>query len=136
MVIGLLGLAGCGREPPEQRLRAEIGRMQEAVERRQVDEVMAGIAGDFYGEGGLDREMLRRTMGLRMLANAQVGVTTGPLDIALGPAGHATVRFQAVLTGGQDRWLPERAQAYDVVTAWRDEDGRWRLSSAQWKPRL
>jgi hypothetical protein len=135
LALCCLVLAGCNRAPPEQRLRGEIARMQHALEQRQADVVMEGVAQDFYGEGGLDRDMLHRTMALRMLANARVGVSVGPLDVALRQ-GQATVRFQALLTGGDGRWLPDQAQAYDVVTTWRDETGEWRLVSAEWTARL
>ena len=46
----------------------------------------------------------------------------------------ATVRFSAVVTGGSGRFLPERAQAWEVTSGWRDEGGDWRLYYAQWKP--
>ncbi|MDG2526942.1 nuclear transport factor 2 family protein [Stenotrophomonas sp. HITSZ_GD] len=132
-LMALAVLAGCRHEPPEQRLRGEIARMQAALEARQPDAVMEGVADDFRGEGGWDRDMLRRTMQLQLLARGQVGVTLGRLRVDMAP-GHATVRFDALLTGGDGRWLPDEARAYEVETGWREEGGDWRLVSAEWTP--
>lgn len=128
-------LAACRHEPPEQRLRAEVARMQAALEARQADAVMEGVADDFRGSGGLDREMLRRTMQLQLLARGQVGVTLGRLRVEMGQGNSsATVRFDALLTGGNGRWLPDEARAYEVDTGWREIGGDWRLVSAEWTP--
>jgi hypothetical protein len=64
-----------------------------------------------------------------------LGVHAGPLTVEMQP-GHATVRFQAALTGGDGGVLPEAARLYDVETGWRLEDGEWRLVSVAWTPRL
>jgi len=124
-------LAACRHDPPEQRLRAEIARMQAALEARDPEAVLAGVASDFRGPGGLDRDMLRRTMQLQLLSRGRVGVTVGRLQVDMGQ-GSATARFDALLTGGDGRWLPEEAQAYEVETGWREESGQWRLVSATW----
>jgi hypothetical protein len=40
------------------------------------------------------------------------------------------------VAGGTGGILPEQAQLYEVETAWRLEDGEWRLLSAEWDERL
>jgi hypothetical protein len=56
----------------------------------------------------------------------------------LGPArtdisgDHASVRFEAILTGGSGRILPDRAQVYEVKSGWRLQDDEWRLTSVEW----
>ena len=49
---------------------------------------------------------------------------------------HATVRFDAVVTGGAGALLPQSGQVYDVTTAWRLQGDEWRLVSAEWSPGL
>ncbi|MBN6101656.1 hypothetical protein JR064_05700 [Xanthomonas sp. CFBP 8703] len=80
----------------------------------------------------MDRAALHNLLRAQFLANARIGVNTGPLSIAL-QGDDATVRFDAVVSGGDARALPERMQRYEVVTGWREQDGRWRLRHAQWK---
>jgi len=127
----LLALPGCQRDSAEQRLRKDIAAMQEAVEEHRLRDAMAAVADDFAGEAGMDRAALHNLLRAQFLANARIGVNTGPLSIAL-QGDDATVRFDAVLSGGDQRLLPERMQRYEVVTGWRDQDGHWRLRHAQW----
>jgi ketosteroid isomerase-like protein len=124
-------LGGCSRVDPEARLRAEIASMQQAVQSRQPSEVMDRVTADFSGNGGMDREALHNLLRVQFLANADVGATIGPLEVAL-QGDHATVRFSALLTGGNGRWLPDQAGAYQVTTGWRLDGSSWKLYTAQW----
>lgn len=126
-----LALLGCQRDSAEQRLRKDMAAMQAAVEERRPREAMAAVADDFVGEAGMDRAALHNLLRAQFLANARIGVSTGPLSIQL-QGSDATVRFDAVVSGGDGRLLPERMQRYAVVTGWREQDGQWRLRHAQW----
>ncbi|MBB3778961.1 ketosteroid isomerase-like protein [Xanthomonas campestris] len=121
------------RAAPEQRLRATLETMHQAIEARDIGEAMAPVAEDFVGDQGLDAAGLRRLMQLQMLGNRRIGVTLGPVDVQLHDD-TARVRFTALLTGGSGRWLPEQAQTYQVTTGWRLQDGDWQLYHAQWEP--
>lgn len=133
VAILVVALSGCTRAAPEQRLRATLEAMHQAIEARQIGAAMAPVAEDFVGEQGLDAAGLRRLMQLQMLGNRRIGVTLGPVDVQLRDD-TARVRFTALLTGGSGRWLPEQAQTYQVTTGWRLQDGDWQLTYAQWEP--
>ena len=47
----VLLLAGCARQLPEQRLRAQLSAMQEALEQRRAGDFIDGVASDFTGNG-------------------------------------------------------------------------------------
>ncbi|PPU38094.1 hypothetical protein [Xanthomonas arboricola] len=131
--ICVVAWIGCTRAAPEQRLRATLETMHQAIEARQIGEALAPVAEDFVGEQGVDAAGLRRLMQLQMLGNRRIGVTLGPVDVRLRDDS-ASVRFTALLTGGSGRWLPEQAQTYQVTTGWRLQGGDWQLSHAQWEP--
>ncbi|MCC8667829.1 nuclear transport factor 2 family protein [Xanthomonas arboricola] len=133
VAILVVALSGCTRAAPEQRLRATLEAMHQAIEAREIGEAMAPVAEDFVGEQGLDAAGLRRLMQLQMLGNRRIGVTLGPVDVQLRDD-TARVRFTALLTGGSGRWLPEQAQTYQVTTGWHLQDGDWQLTHAQWEP--
>ncbi|PPT56257.1 hypothetical protein XarbCFBP8138_08730 [Xanthomonas arboricola] len=133
VAILVVALSGCTRAAPEQRLRATLEAMHQAIEARQIGAAMAPVAEDFVGEQGLDAAGLRRLMQLQMLGNRRIGVTLGPVEVQLRDD-TARVRFTALLTGGSGRWLPEQAQTYQVTTGWRLQDGDWQLIHAQWEP--
>lgn len=131
----LLGLAaGCRREPPEEALRAQIASLEQAIEARDADALAEGLAEDFAGPDGMDRDRLRRTAALAWLRNREVGVALGPVEVEL-IGDRATASFTAATRGGEGL-LPDRAQVYRVETGWRLDDGEWRLISARWEPAL
>ena len=127
----LTGLVGCSSETPEAQLRQRFEAMQQAVEEKRVGDFMDGVSEEFVGSGGLDRAALHNLIRARTFANARVGATTGPLDVHVD-GDNATVSFHVLLTGSRGRLLPEQARTYDVTTAWRREDGDWRIHHAQW----
>lgn len=130
--MALALLAACAKPPAEQRLRERIGAMQEAVAQRQVADFMEGVAGDFTGNGGIDRAALHNLVRLQVMRHASIGTTMGPISVQL-QGERATVEFQVVLTGGAGELLPERAQGLDIRTRWRESDGEWQVFSAEWK---
>ena len=135
LVPMLLALAACSRPPPEEALRKDVDAMRTAVEARDVGELSDGIADDFIGPEGMDRKGATRLAQIVFLRNRDVGVTMGPLDIAMREGG-ATVKFTAALTGGSGGMLPASGQVYDVATTWRQKDDEWELVTAEWSPKL
>jgi hypothetical protein len=97
---------------------------------------MDHVASDFTGSGGdMDREKLHNLLRAQVLANARIDVTVGSIDVQL-QGDRATVSIDLALSGGNQRWLPERAGAWRIVSGWRKESGEWRCINAQWERRL
>jgi len=128
-------MACCARTPSEEALRRSLGSLQRALEERDAATFEDLLAEDFVGPDGLDRSGARRIAALHWMRHRKVGVTVGPLDVQVKDQ-HGTVRFKAALTGGSGRLLPEAAQAYDVETGWRFDDGQWHMTSAAWDPKF
>ena len=134
-LLWMVVVSGCSRTPPEQRLRERIADMQQALEARSPGDFFEGVAEDFSGGSGLDRDGARNYLRAQVLRNAAIGVTLGPLDIELHGE-RATVKFSAVLTGGSGGLLPDSARPWAVTTGWRDGPDGWQLISASWEPVL
>lgn len=128
-------VAGCARTPPEQKLRDALTSLQTSVEEHDMSGLEEALAADFVGPDGLDRKGARRLAQMTFLRHRDIGVRLGPPKVSLQDH-HATVSFPAALTGGAGGVLPDAASVYDVDTAWRMEEGEWRLISASWTPRL
>ncbi len=136
MVFAGLALlaAGCGREPPEEAVRAALAAMVEAAEARDAAAIAGHVSVDFAGPGSMDREQFRRTLAVAWLRDREIGVSVGPVEVeVIGE--RARTRFTAATRGGEG-WLPDRAQVYRVDAGWRLEDGEWKLLSAEWEPVL
>ena len=133
-VLVLLLLSACVREAPEARLRATVATLQQAIAGHDAGGVRAVLAEDFIGPDGLDRAGAVRLAQAMFLRYRSLGVHAGALAVEMQPE-HATVLFQAALTGGDGGLLPDAARLYDVETGWRLEEGEWRLVSLAWTPR-
>ena len=127
----LMVAAACTRATPEQRLRASVASLQEAIETRKPAGVEDALADDFIGPDGLDREGARRLAQMVSLRYRDVGIHQGPLDVRI-EGEYATVKFTAVVTGGSGGLLPEQGRVHAVETGWRLVDGQWLMASARW----
>lgn len=134
LMLGFV-LVGCSRTPPEEALRRTIAEMQAAIEKRDAVTLADGLAQDFIGPNGMDRKGAQRLAQLVFFRNQNVGVTLGPLDIAMVEGG-ATVRCTAALTGGNTALLPTSGQMYDVTMQWRQDGDSWELVNAEWTEKL
>lgn len=132
-LAAVFALAGCARTPPEEALRARVAALEAAVDERDAGALRDFLADDFIGPGGMDGTGARRLAQGMFLRYRDIGTRLGPLEVELQER-HATVRFDAVVTGGAGTLLPQSGQVYDVETAWRLEGGEWRLVSAAWNP--
>ena len=132
----LLGVGGCSRTPDETRIRNAIVSMQEALEQHNPGDFMAFVADDFTGaDGSMDRDALHNLLRAQVLANASIGIASGPIDIELH-GDRATVRMTATFTGGSARWLPERGSVYTLTSGWRRSGDDWQCFNAQWERAL
>lgn len=132
LLAAMLLTAACSRSPDEEALREAMAEMVAAAEARRPDDFMQHVAEDFAAAKGLDRKALHRMLLAQFLRNQSVGVTTGPLTVAIDQA-RAEVRFTAFVTGSAAGWIPERAEGYQIKTLWRFEDGAWLLEWADWE---
>ena len=126
----LLVLAACSRSTPEQALRQQITQMQQGVERREPSAVLAPLAEDFLGNGGMDRQGLERLLRAQLLLNQRIEVVLGPVDVHI-ERDTAQADFTVMLAGGNGR-LFERGRIHQVTTHWRQHGGQWQLYRAQW----
>lgn len=128
-------VAACNRPDAEQAVRARIAAMQAAIDARDAGDVHGMLAEDFMGNEGLDRRGARQLAAGVFLRHRDVAARLGPVEVELRGERDAIARFNAVATGSNGL-LPERGKVYRVETGWRLVDGRWRLRSASWEPRL
>jgi hypothetical protein len=135
VLLAVLAIAaGCRRESGEQALRRDVASFQAEIELRDARTMAKFLAGDFIGNGGLDRDGARRLAAVHFMRNARVGVSAGPLDIRL-QGDHATIRSTVVLTGGSGGLLPDSGRALAITSGWRRESGDWRMTSLSWEAR-
>ena len=129
-VVLLLVLAACSRSTPEQALRQQITQMQLGVEQREPSAVIAPLAEDFLGNGGMDRQGLERLLRAQLLLNQNIEVVLGPVQAHIDGE-NAQADFTVMLAGGNGRFF-ERGRIHQVSTHWRAQGDQWLLYRAQW----
>jgi hypothetical protein len=123
-------LAACGSDSQEDRLRAAMAAMEEAVEARQAGDFVEYVSDDFRGErGAFDRQSLRGFLVGQMLGAERIEVVMGSPEIVLHSSERATVTMDAWVTGG--RYFGDRNERLHLVSGWRLEGGEWRCYSAE-----
>ncbi|HTM28629.1 MAG TPA: hypothetical protein VL097_04650 [Rhodanobacter sp.] len=135
LALCVLALSGCRRTPDEEQVRGAIAAVAQAAEAGSASDVGEPLSEDFDGNAGaLDRRGLTGMVRLLALRGEHVGVTMGPVSIERrGERMVAT--FTVTLTSG-GRLLPDQMGMYQVESAWRQEDGKWRCYTASWKRRV
>jgi hypothetical protein len=129
-------LSACSRTSDEQQIRIAIEQMQEALEAGKPSDFMQYIADDFTGaDSGIDRQALHNLLRAQVLANSNIAIAIGPIDIELHDQ-RATVNLSATITGGNARWIPERGSIQRIKSGWRRENGEWKCINAQWERTL
>lgn len=131
-----LALSGCARPAPEQALRDRMQVLQRDIDARDSSAVASVLSDDFAGNDGMDRQGARRLAAAVFLRYRDVGVRIGPLEVRLHDGTRASVDFTAAVSGSGGSLLPERGQIYQVRTGWRMDGDDWRMTSAQWEPKL
>ena len=67
-----------------------------------------------------------------LLRHRDIGVLLGPLDLTMHGADRATVKVDALVTGGAGGLLPASGRRIAIDSGWRLDDGEWRCISARW----
>jgi hypothetical protein len=132
LLIAFILLAACHHTPDEQQVREAIASVAQAAEAGAAGDVGAPLSEDFDSNAGeLDRRALTNMVRLLALRGEHIGVTMGPVSIEhRGERMVAT--FTVTLTSG-GKLLPDQLGLYQVESAWRKEDGKWRCYTASWK---
>ena len=125
-------IAACAHTPDTDAIRANVQAMAAAAEAQDKAGVLAHVADDFTGnEGELDRAGVEQLLRARLLAGRSIGVSIGRVEVEVD-GDRAIARFEATVTDGSGRWLPDHRAVLKMVTGWRREGREWRCYNAQW----
>lgn len=132
IALGSLSLSGCRRAPDEAQVRQAIEAGMQAADEGNAAGVVASLSDDFDGNAGaLDRRALSAMVRVFGLRGERVKANVGRISIER--RGQRLVATFALTLRAGGRLLPEQMGVYQVESAWRKDDGRWRCYSATWK---
>ena len=137
LLLVLVALAGCSREPATEQLLERVAALEAAIENHQNETAMAMLDSGFSTGKGQDRKEAQRLLLFHAMRHQQIRIVRSQTEASLDPAyrDQGEVSFNVLLTGGQG-WLPEQGRSLHVESRWIFRDGEWYLSYLQWEPLL
>ena len=141
-IAALLALltAACGGAPPtpEQQIRALLGEIERASRERDVRTLKGVISEGYRDAHGRTRQELSSLISYHHLRHEQVYLFTRLEELQLPQPGAASLVVLAAMAGSPAASLEAlrdlRADVYRFRLDLRDEDGAWRIVSADWRP--
>src|SRR5262245_40930594 len=137
LAVSLLACSG-GAPSPEERVRAVLAAMETAAGARDVGALKPHVAEAYADKGGNDRRALLGLATAHFMRHQSVYLLVRVNDLQLPEPGRAEVDTFVALAGQpitDAAALPElRADLYRFAATFRDEDGEWRLTAAEWHP--
>ncbi len=122
--------------PDEQRIRAHLLAMSQAIADGQVRAFMAPVADDFSGQSGqLDRAALERLMRRERMSRQRATVNLIDIRVERIDDARAAAHFHGLITGGSGL-IPSDGRWWRIETQWRRNHGDWQLTAASWEPLL
>ncbi len=140
LLVPILALAGCGGDPqsPEARIRAVLAALEAAAESGELGPWKEHVSERYADARGFDKEALVGFATLHVLRSSRRHVFVRVRTIDVREPHRAEVTLAVALAGSRLATPGDaarlRADVYKVDLDLEDEDGRWRIVWAQWRP--
>lgn len=130
-----LGACG-GDDSPEAQVRAVIAEAQRAAEDRDASALFDLIAPGYHDGRGNGAEEIRRYVRGYLIAHQSIHMLTRVEEVELPASDLARVRATVGMLGreteSQSSWdLAAEVYEFDITLA--REDGKWRVTRADWR---
>jgi hypothetical protein len=134
----VLGLA-CAREAdsPEARVRAVLAALEQSAQERDAGAMKEHVSDAYQDAHGNDKRAVAQLVAFHLLRNQSVYLLTRVPSLELTAPGEARVEALVAMAGtpieGPEALLALRADLYRFELRLREEDGAWRVRSADWR---
>lgn len=135
LLAGAAGLfTACSKPDPQKALEATVQQLQDHLEAKDSQAVLAMLDTRFRAQEQFDAEWARKTMALLFLRYANVKVIAVTRSSRIDPPGSpiGITEAQVVFTGAQGL-IPERASPYAVQLQWALDGSDWKLRDLRWE---
>jgi hypothetical protein len=136
--LWLLALACADRTPPEERVREVLAALEEGAQERDAGAMKQHVSEAYSDAHGNDKRQVAQLVAFHLLRNQSVYLLTRVQGVELAAPGEAKARVLVAMAGtpieSPEALLGLRADLYRFDLAFREEDGAWRVRSADWGP--
>ena len=123
---------------PEQRVRAVLAALEEGAQQRDAGDMKEHVSEGYSDAQGNDKRAVAQLVAFHLLRNQSVHLLTRVQSVEVAAPGHARAEVLVAMAGrpieGPEALLGLRADLYRFDLAFREEDGAWRVRSAEWRP--
>lgn len=139
-VLGLclLALACADRTPPEERVRAVLAALEESAQGRDAGAMKEHVSDGYSDAQGNDKRAIAQLVAFHLLRNQSVYLLTRVQGVEIAAPGQARAEVLVAMAGtpieSPEALLGLRADLYRFDLAFAEEDGDWRVRSAEWRP--
>jgi hypothetical protein len=132
-------LTACGdADSPEQQVRQVIDRMEAAAEARDVSDLVQHLSSEYRDANGMTPDEAARYARGYFMANQSIHLLTRVEQIEFPLPDEARARVLVGMVGrdadASGSW-DLAADLYEFKLSLRQEDGKWKVSFAQWSRR-
>lgn len=142
-----LALAGCcllapacagDSASPEDRVRAVLAALEESAQARDAGEMKEHVSEAYFDARGNDKRTVAQLVAFHLLRNQSVYLLTRVRSVGIEEPGQARAEVLVAMAGtkiaGPEALLGLRADLYRFDLGFSEEDGVWRVRSADWRP--
>lgn len=132
----LVGCADNRQNTPEERVKAVLTAVEEAIESRSLSDIMAHVSEAYQDHEGHDKNVIKRLMQLQLVRNQNINIFTRIHSLSVAD-NLATVELSAAMAARdvdlsqESNRLKADTHRFSLVLA--NEDTHWRLVSASWQ---
>jgi hypothetical protein len=140
LAVSLFALAlGCSEaETPEQRVREVLAALEQGAQQRDSGAMKEHVSDAYSDANGNDKRTVTQLVAFHLLQNQSVHLLTRVQGLEFPSPGAAQASVLVAMAGapidGPDALLALRADLYRFDFDLAEEDGDWRIRSAQWRP--
>jgi hypothetical protein len=137
--VGALALA-CSGDPasPEERVRAVLAALEEGAQKRNAGDMKEHVSEGYSDAQGNDKRAVAQLVAFHLLRNQSVYLLTRVRSVEIAAPGQARAEVLVAMAGtkieGPEALLALRADLYRFDLGFAEEDGDWRVRSAEWRP--
>ena len=131
---------GCSREvaSPEDRVRAVLAALEESAQEKDAGEMKEHVSEGYSDAKGNDKRAIAQLVAFHLLSNQSVYLLTRVRSVEIEEPGQARAEILVAMAGtkieGPEALLALRADLYRFDLGFAEEDGAWRIRSAEWRP--
>jgi hypothetical protein len=138
IALGLALACADAPETPEERVRAALGAIEEAAEARDVAALREQLSETYSDARGNDARAVAGIATFHFMQNRSLHLLVRVRHVEVTAPGEARAVALVAMAGspipGPEALAALRGSLYYFDVRLREEDGSWRVTSAQWEP--